>query len=146
VASKAEAKRIDDLWYKALTCTVITKDSDNYEVASPTGAIYDVRIQGSYIRTCNCMAGHHSPLSGCSHVVAAAKARLERKGYEAIWLVPAGYDWRGQGAEGVFSVNSRLEMMFRKSRDEEFGGINYEPEDDSHTSSKPAKTNWFDSF
>lgn len=143
---RTRVKNADDLWYKALTCTVLRKDANNYEVASPSGAIYDVRIEGSYIRTCNCMAGQNNPMSGCSHVVAASKAHLEKKGYKVVWLVPAGFNWREQGADGVFSVGPRLEMIFNKTRDEEFGEINYEPEDDGNTRSKPAKANWFDSF
>jgi hypothetical protein len=81
------------------------------------------------------MSGQHNPISGCSHIMAAAIARAREKGYEPIWPVPQDHDWKAEKADAVFKLGQGVVLMVKKTG----GG-----EDTDHTTATQA--DWFDSF
>lgn len=110
-------EQIDRLWDKAMQCVVKAQSNGSYLVISPSGGMYDVYLQGTDFRSCNCEYGLFNNYDGggcCCHVIAAAKVKAEEKGYQVIWPVPQDYDWKKEGAAGIFYLGDGVNLMVAK--------------------------------
>lgn len=111
-------KDLDKVWQKSYQHQIKQGDGIDYLVFNPDSqAIYNVRLTGSLengVRRCNCEYGMRHDIADCSHVIAAARYRIERQGYEAIWLVKPNFDYKEQGASGLFQISEGAAIMVRK--------------------------------
>ena len=77
-------KKVKEVTDKAKTC-VVHGGPDTYQVTSPSGRLYFVRLLEKNGATCNCPWGEHrppgDPRSACSHVLAVTCHRLQTRGY-----------------------------------------------------------------
>jgi hypothetical protein len=112
---------IDDRWAKAISDDigpVIPKGSGIYFVVSRRkdgpNKVYRVRLKGRTVRQCQCAYGSIHRQSACKHVLAAARYAAVEKGYQAVWPVPEGYDWKAKGYDGVFNLGEGFVLLVSK--------------------------------
>lgn len=111
-------KNLDKVWEKSYSMEIKQSDGIDYLVLNPDSqVIYNVRLTGSLengLRKCNCEYGMRNDIADCSHVIAAARHRVEQLGYNAVWLVAPDFDYKEQGADGLFQISESAAIMTRK--------------------------------